>query len=131
MKTKTLLAIAISATMWASCSEKKSGEEAPAEETVASVTVSKETFCGKGRTCWTLTSGPSMFGTEICFNDNGTANMGEGFGPYTAEGSTMTLKDNNGVAISAGTTLTFEVKAADEKSFTLISNGKDMVFTKK
>ncbi len=131
MKVKSFMTLALGAILWTSCSDSSSTTEETTEtETVEAVNVTKETFCQGGRTCWNLTAGPSMFGTNVCFNDNGTANMGEGFGPYKVENNTLSLSDNNGIAISSGTTLTFDVKSADEKSFVLLSNDQEMVFEK-
>lgn len=131
MKVKLFMTLVLGTCLWTSCSESESTTEGTTEtETVEAVNVTKETFCGSGRQCWNLTAGPSMFGTNVCFNDNGTANMGEGFGPYKVENNTLSLSDNNGIAISSGTTLTFDVKSADEKSFVLLSNGQEMVFEK-
>lgn len=131
MKIKFLMSLALGALVWTSCSESQTTTEETTEtETAEVLNVTKETFCQDGRTCWNLTAGPSMFGTNICFNDNGTANMGDGFGPYKVENNTLSLSDNNGIAISAGTTLTFDVKSADEKSFVLLSNDQEMVFEK-
>lgn len=132
MKTKKVFAIALAAMLLTACSGSESTEESTQTEASEAevLNVTKETFCMGGRTCWNLTAGPSMFGTNICFNDNGTANMGEGFGPYTVENNTLSLSDNNGIAISSGTTLTFDVKSADDQSFVLLSNGQEMVFEK-
>lgn len=131
MKIKFLMSLALGALVWSSCSDSQTTTEETTESgTVETLNVTKETFCQDGRACWNLTAGPSMFGTNICFNDNGTANMGDGFGPYKVENNTLSLSDNNGIAISAGTTLTFDVKSADEKSFVLLSNNQEMVFEK-
>lgn len=133
MKTTKLVLMALVTTVMVACSDKKSTNESGNEnatEEAASFTATKEMFVGKGRTCWKLTAGPSMFGMDICFNSNGTVNMGEGFGPFQVENNKLTLSDNNGVVISNGTKLSFDIKSADEKSFVILSNGKEMVFEK-
>jgi hypothetical protein len=125
MKTKNLLFIALPTVLFMACGGKKEGGESSSS---SSASFTKEQFQGKGRTCWTSTAGPRMFGEKICFNDNGTANMGEGFGPFKVENGTLTLTDNNKAVMSE--TKSFPIVNVTETSFTITSNNQDMVFTK-
>ncbi len=122
----TLLVLALSATFMVGCGGKKEGESSSATSTP----VTKEQFIGKGRTCWNSTAGPQMFGAKICFNSNGTVNMGEGFGPFEVSNDTLILKDNNGAVIGQGVSMKFAIKEVSETKFILLSNGQEMVFNK-
>lgn len=132
MKKSLAILALFTATVFVACGEKKaetSGENT--EAAAAKVELTKEKLAGKGRACWNVTTGTAPFGNKVCFNDNGTANVGEGgFGPFTMSGDQLTLKDNNAAAITNPDGLTYTVTAIDDKSMTMKGEGGELVLTK-
>lgn len=131
---KTLALVSIfAASLLYSCggASEESKDGAKSETAAAKVELTKEKLAGKGRACWTVSTGTAPFGNKVCFNDNGTANVGEGgFGPFTMNGDQLTLKDNNATTITNPDGLTYTVTALDEKSMTMKGEGGELVLTK-
>ncbi|MEO6303871.1 MAG: hypothetical protein ABIP51_11935 [Bacteroidia bacterium] len=82
----------------------------------------------KKTTCWKVTNGKTVFGENICFNMNSTAQHATGgFGGIRIVKNQLTLKDLNGKSFDSQKTAVYTIKSVSKTKILLVDDKNETI----